>query len=85
MVKLNDSEKCESVGVSQCPLYRSDAWVLCRKSIRFEPRQRYADRVRLLALIVLTAFANVWASHASADKLAGGVLAQKGSAGYRPV
>lgn len=51
------------------------------KSTRFEPRQRYADTVRLLALIVLTVFANGWASHASADKLAGSVLAKQGSAG----
>ena len=55
--------------------------MLHRKSTSLEPRQRHADRVRLLALIVLTVFANGWASHASADKLAGGVLAQKGSAG----
>ena len=52
-----------------------------RNSTSFEPRQRYAEMVRLLALSVLTVFVNVWASHASADKLAGGVLAQKGSAG----
>lgn len=55
--------------------------MLRRKSTCFEPRQRYVDTVRLLALVVLTVFVNVWASHASADKLAGGVLAQKGSAG----
>jgi len=52
-----------------------------RKSTRFEPRQRYADTVRLLVLTALTVFANGWVSHASADKLAGGVLAQKGGAG----
>lgn len=51
------------------------------KSTSFEPRQRYADTVRLLALMVLTVFASVWASHAFADKLAGGVIAQKGGAG----
>ncbi len=55
--------------------------MLCRKSTCFEPRQRYAGCVRLFALIVLTAFANVWVSHAHADKLAGGTLAQKGAAG----
>ena len=55
--------------------------MLSRKSTCFEPRQRYAGCVRLFALIVLTAFANVWVSHAYADKLAGGVLAQKGSGG----
>lgn len=51
------------------------------KSVCVEPRQRNADCVRVPALIILMAFANVWTSHAHADKLAGGALAQKGGAG----